>query len=418
LHSVPIDVSIIIANKYKIRRIGARVGRILFGSEFGANLGHIYPMLRIANELTKQNHEIIFAARDVRKTREAIRDMPYQVIQAPFWLNHENPKIGSAPTPSYADVIVRQGFGEYSALMGACGAWRDMLDLVAPDLIIADHSPGLSLVARGRFPMINFGNGFTLPPAHLESYPTILAKASQIMSQDLILENVNKVMTALSLKELSFLPQIFETEGQYVVTVDELDPYAYCREFPAIGPLEDCVSPAPKPAEAHVFLYMASGAKGLKQALAALKKSRVRTTAFVRGARQDLLQAYQSDQMTMLTKPADFKEIIPKSSLIVHSGGGGTSTSCLMTGRPQLTFPQHLETATNTRLMSQVGVGQGISDKVSVSDLAGHIRKLSQDSKMLDKALKLSEVIAKKDYTGALDKIMSHANLLARGAGS
>ncbi|WP_025900179.1 hypothetical protein [Sneathiella glossodoripedis] len=218
------------------------MGRVLFGSEFGANLGHIYPMKRIADRLHANGHEIVFAVRNLIQTKRAFKGTDYKLVQAPFWLNLPGKDINRMPTPSYADVMTRQGFGFKENLSGFFGAWADLTELVKPDVVIADHSPGLSAAIRRRYPMINFGNGFTLPPSHLEEYPPVIATGKPLAPQSKLLDIFNEALSGIGAMPLEFLPQIFDTEGQYVCTVPQLDPYASYRKEQQIGPIEDSLN--------------------------------------------------------------------------------------------------------------------------------------------------------------------------------
>lgn len=173
------------------------MGRVLFGSEFGANLGHIYPMKRIADRLHANGHEIVFAVRNLIQTKRAFKGTDYKLVQAPFWLNLPGKDINRMPTPSYADVMTRQGFGFKENLSGFFGAWADLTELVKPDVVIADHSPGLSAAIRRRYPMINFGNGFTLPPSHLEEYPPVIATGKPLAPQSKLLDIFNEAYRVL-----------------------------------------------------------------------------------------------------------------------------------------------------------------------------------------------------------------------------
>lgn len=385
------------------------MGRILFGSEFGANLGHIYPMLRVADVLSAQGHEIIFAARDVTQTYAAVTEKGYKVVPAPYWINPPIPNLRNIATPSYADVLVRQGFGHRGNLAAMFSAWAHLINFLKPDLVIADHSPGMSLAARNVVPMINMGNGFTLPPTDIETYPPIIARGKTLLPQARLLSIINDVLRENGRHILDAVPQIFDTEGQYVCTVPQLDPYAHVSPRLTVGPLEKNMEFMPLPDMPHVFVYMAYEGKTQANLLAALEKTGMSATVFMREAPHAILDRYQSAQIEMLDRPADFAEILPKSSLVIHSGGGGTATACLMTGRPQLTFPTHSETMLNSKLMAAAGVAKAFHSNISPELLITYIEDAVADEAMRTRAVAVAKELSNGDWRSALQKITAHA---------
>ena len=375
------------------------MARILFGSEFGANLGHIYPMLRLADQLRgRGQHEIIFAVRSLTQAAAKIHTRGYPVIQGPYWLPPPAPELNGQPTARYTDVLARQGFGFPGILTSMTQGWKDLVDVVKPDLVIADHSPGLSFATRGRVPMVNFGNGFTLPPSNVKTFPFMLQGTKPLMSETDLLGVFNKVAETVQLKRLDYLPQIFDTEKQYVVTVPELDPYARVRGGGWVGPLEDHVDPCPPAANPHIFLYMAHRAKGAEKIVEAVRLSKIPATLFVRDAPENFYQKYDSDLMKMLRQPADFKEVIPASSLVIHSGGGGTATTCLLSGRPQVIAPTHLETSLSCRLLQARGVAQQVNLKMPLEQLVSIVNKMATDKAVQSRSTELAQRLATEDW--------------------
>ncbi len=389
------------------------MGRILFGSEFGANLGHIYPMLRLADRLQKRGqHEIIFAVRNPLQATEKVKSHGYKVIQAPFWTVPAIKDINKLPTARYTDVLARQGFGLTGRLENMASAWIDLVQSMEIDLVIADHSPCLSFAMRGVCPMINMGNGFTLPPSSVDEYPRLQKSANLIVDEKMLLGVFQDAAEKLGVRSIEKLPQIFETEGAFVVTVPEMDAYADMRTEQYVGPIEDHLEPCDDLADPNIFLYMAYTAKGTTKTVEAVKRSGVPATLFVRAAPKEFLDKYQSDKMKMLQEPASFSEVIPASSLIIHSGGGGTSTTCMLAGRPQMIFPSHLETRLNCHSITRQKVGQRISTDTPVDVLAKQIKMAAEDSQLQERALHLAKKLDGEDWKNGLDTICDRAEEL------
>lgn len=144
----------------------------------------------------------------------------------------------------------------------------------------------------------------------------------------------------------------------------------------------------------------------------ALQEVGVKTTAFVRDAHNNTIKAFNQGNIEMLTQPADFSEIIPKASLVIHSGGGGTSTACLMTGRPQITFPTHSETGLNSKLMKEHGCAVPVSNQIELEPLVKLLKKVINESRLKSNATKVAQQLAKGSWKNALDTITEHAEQL------
>lgn len=388
------------------------MARIVFGWEFGASLGHVYPLLRVADALKSRGHEVIFVCRDVERSFDVIKARGYTLIQAPFWKNPPLRNLRSIPTPSYADVLARQGFAYRKTLRSMMSAWDDILTLLKPDLIIADHSPGLNLAVRGSIPIINIGNGFTLPPTEMESFPQIITKGKSLVSEQRLLEMFNDLHRERGKPLMSKLPEIFDTEGQFVCTLPQLDPYQEQRVQPLCGPLEEGMSYVPMPEKEHIFLYMANEAEDSEVALQAVRDSGCSATIYIRGASAERRRKYASETIQMLDKPVDFSEMLPKASLVIHSGGGGTATSCLMTGRPQITFPRQSEASLSGKLLIKQGLGHPIPPSVKKEKLTDIIQKTLGDQDLLKRCLSVAEEISRGDWQQALEKVTYRAEEL------
>lgn len=391
------------------------MARILFGWEFGASLGHIYPLLRIADQLAERGHEPVFAARDVVMSQDVVRKAGYKMVQAPHWRNPPIPNIRSIPTPSYADVLIRQGFGDAKVVGAMMAAWDDLFTLVAPDFIIADHSPGLSLAARGKIPMANIGNGFTLPPTDMETYPAIISKGKPLGDQGELLALFNDVQKAQGAPLLDRVSQVFDTEGQFVCTLPQLDPYSNYRKSDVIGPLEEALGPAPEPDTPHVFFYMANEAVDSPVVLEGLIKSEIPASVYWRGASEERRKKYQVSQITMLSEPVAFSKMLPKTSMVIHSGGAGTATACLMTGRLQIMFPRQSEASLNGRMLKRQGIASVPPRGVSADQLAKGLLALQRDRAMADRALNIADELADGDFGHALETITDFADSYCAG---
>src|SRR3546814_11360747 len=93
---------------------------------------------------------------------------------------------------AYSDIMVYCGFGRLESLFTATLAWRTVFDQLRPDLIVCDHSPIVCFAAYGRTPVVQVGDGFTLPPAAGDSFPRFQAKNQAPVPDDTTVPGVNE----------------------------------------------------------------------------------------------------------------------------------------------------------------------------------------------------------------------------------
>ena len=189
------------------------------GWESGAGFGHVAPMRLVARALLARGHKPVMALRDVVEPAPMLKDEPYPILHGPFW-GRAAMGLGGKPfsAATFADILAVGGFGnadELSAMMKACDA---LIDVVRPDLVIAEYAPMLALAARGRVPAILFGTGFTVPPADLPVYPRIQAKVPHTMLQEKVLAVVQEVQKRRGKPVPKTLPEILACDRRFPCT--------------------------------------------------------------------------------------------------------------------------------------------------------------------------------------------------------
>ena len=162
----------------------------LFAWELGSNLGHASPIAAIARTLVDDGVRIAVAGRELENLSIAFAGLDVIQLQAPIWPRHHH--FGNEETQaSFLDILVDAGFGDPAKLAAVVSAWRALIALIRPDVIISDHSPGL-LVAMygGNIPVVSIGTGYTMPPLDLDRFPPIRADRSPIANEAQILASV------------------------------------------------------------------------------------------------------------------------------------------------------------------------------------------------------------------------------------
>ena len=110
-------------------------------------------------------------------------------------------------------------------------AWRSLIDLIGPDLIIFDHSPTAPARRAGsKARRVLLGNSFSSPPdcaAMPDLRPWLPADPKTLFqSEELVLENVNRVLCHRGKGTLARLGQLYgEVDLVVLTTLAEFDHY-------------------------------------------------------------------------------------------------------------------------------------------------------------------------------------------------
>jgi len=142
---------------------------VLFVWELGGGLGHLMQMLPLAEDLAKRGYRVFVALRDLDRAAAVFARAGVSFLQAPIWLSGA---VQFARPVTFAQMLANVGFGSDVALFARAWAWRHLLELVRPDLVIFDHAPTALLASRG-LPVRRalLGSGFCCPPDHADGAP-------------------------------------------------------------------------------------------------------------------------------------------------------------------------------------------------------------------------------------------------------
>jgi UDP:flavonoid glycosyltransferase YjiC (YdhE family) len=327
------------------------MARVLFVWELGGAYGHLARQLPVALELRARGHEPVFVVRDLMAAESLLTPHGFDVLQAPLWLG----KVGNLPPAlNYAEMLMRFGYLHPAALTGICRAWRHLLGLLQPALLVMDHAPTALLATRGMHAArLNLGDGFCIPPPTRPLPPFVWWQAGDPAraqtSEQQVLAGANRVLQVLDAPPLGALADLAHCDAQLLCTFAELDHY---RDRPAasfIGPVfalgQGTDLPWSKGEGPRVFAYLNPAYPELDAVLRALHGSSARVLAHVPGAAPDALHRFSSERMQFSHVPLDIGAMCAQCDLAVGHGGAGTVAAMLLAGKPQLLLPMHMEQA-------------------------------------------------------------------------
>jgi hypothetical protein len=332
----------------------------LFAWELGGNLGHAFPMAAVARRLLadSQDLRIVVAGCDLAPVMLAFAGMPVTVLQAPTWPDRRH--FGNQETQAnYLDVLVAAGFADPGKLAAMVAAWRGLLDLLRPDIIIADHSPALQVACYGSaVPLVAIGTPYTLPPLDYGQFPPLRADRAPITSEASVLQVALPVVKANGSGPPPNLPALFRTPHRFVFGFPELDPYRAMRQEPLHlppEPLPEFIEAGPEP---RLFAYLGTDAPGFDLIAQALGDIEMPTSAYLRGDIGPLAQFLRLRGVEVYDAPPRLADVLPTVSHVFHGGGATTALAAIAAGRPQLVMPQHGETLTTLRMLDGLGVAR------------------------------------------------------------
>lgn len=357
------------------------MSRLLYAWELGDNLGHVGPFEPVLSALEKRGHEVLLAARDTGACARLLGARG-NWVQAPLVAERQI----SEPPINYADLLLRFGYDDPAALLGLLAAWRQLLWLAQPELVLADHAPTALLAARslGMSAML-FGSGFHVPPLR-DPFPSL--RPWQSLPDTVLagcdakaLRNINLALTTLGCAPLSRLSDMFAVVEDALLTLPELDHYPergparYWGVIPASGANHSPPWPGGK---GRIFAYLRRGNPHYRHALAALAQSGCAVVAYLpdQGTKpDDRLPA----NITVSREPLDLARLAREADIALLHAGAASVTAFLLAGKPVLCLPNHLEQYLTAVRIQSMGAGLLIAPDADAALIAKGIARLIEE---------------------------------------
>jgi len=379
------------------------VGTVLLGWELGDGLGHVVKLLEIAQELAAHGHTPVLALKDLAVARALLRDVPFQILQAPVWWQ---PVPNSFRASSYADILALKGYADADGLTLMVGAWEALLEHIRADLVVCDFAPTLCLAAYGVMPSLVIGIGFAVPPAQGEEFPPLGPRFGTIMPTSRLLGVVREVQRRRHRPAPETLPALVAGSARFVHTVPEIDAYRATRTDAVVEPLRPPGPPLPPPATDSFFAYLNAEYPGVGLILPQLAASGFHGAAYVRGAPARLVDAARRAGVVIHDEPVPLTSALAHCSVVIHHGGLNTAEAALAAGRPQLTLPIHLEHILTARALEDLGVGRSLTGHYAVRAVADLLRAVSAPGGCSQRALAFAQTVETRHYQGCLSKML------------
>ena len=368
------------------------MSRILLTWELGENLGHFSAIIPLAYELRKRGHEPVLCLRDLSRVATLVKGAEFPLLQAPIW--SETPS--TTPPLTYAEILLSFGFNDAEALRSMFNAWRNLLLLTAPDLMIFDHSPTALLASRELpFPRALIGTGFFSPP-RMSPFPPMrwwLQHSHQqiVESEASILSTVNIALIKHGMKPLNQLHEIFDVEEDFLCTYQEFDPYPQRDKNERYWGGKYLVGSGCDPIwysgnAKRVFVYLDKNYNDLEKVLQTLAESSLRILVYAPSFPQQLVIRYQSENIIFATERINLGKLAGQCDVGICHANHGTTSALLMAGIPLLLLPiqlEHFLTAVNVQKM---GAGLVVHPEAPAKDYATPLQRLLNEAEFTSQA--------------------------------
>lgn len=341
------------------------MARILLGWELGTGLGHIANLLPVAQAMAECGHEPILVLQDVVGAWPLVSNTGFKVFPAPvFFGRSHHPEKG---TRCYVDLLASHGYNDPEALEPMVQAWRELIEIIQPHLVVAEHAPTLCLACYGQVPVINLGTGFTVPCEQDGVFPVLNPDVPELAQFDRVSRVIDSVLRRIGRTPPSpAIRAVLGDEGLTIV-VAELDPYRKNRKHAALGPLWPMPEAPPLPDAPACLVYLPADHPRLESLLVGLAGLPMPGVAYVRDATPQIIDWLRSTPLEIATHPLDLDVLLPSISVVLHHGGVGLSQRCLASGRPQVIVPIYLEQDLNCTAMQELGVALRLGTTIDPS---------------------------------------------------
>lgn len=359
--------------------------------ELGGGLGHITSLRRVGQELTARGHTVFAAVRDLRWAHKIFDGSEIQPLQAPF-----KQRANSSSTNrilSYAHILRNTSFGNADELSGLADAWRNLIELLQPDVILFNHSPTALLASRA-FSAKRFivGTGFEFPP-DTNPLPVIRpcedpAALSIADDEAAIIENANSILNKWLAAPILSLSQLYHPiDGVYLFSIPELDTFGPREGVHYLGIDSRIAGEIPQwPAgEGKRVLAYLKPFKCLETLLQILSQMPVQTLIYAPEVGESIKQKYEGKAVRFAPNPIDLNAAAKQCDAAILNGTNATVGQILMAGIPMLNIPLVLEQDYNSRAVQRLGAGL-IASPNRPAELAARVTDLFTSEQLYENA--------------------------------
>ncbi len=404
------------------------MSRVFCAWELGGGTGHLHFLGAIGQALRARGHDITYVLKDLVTASRFSAFSDAQLLQAPLYnrVSHLPPAI------NYAETLNRVGYLDVDALTTLIGAWRELLRLVGPDLVLADHSPTALIAARlENLPAATVGSGFSSPPRvspmpGMQPWRDIPADVL-LKSEDAVLGRLNQALDRHGGARLQGLSDIFDQDGTFLCVLPEFDHYDRpVREGPAapdaraapeyFGPL-DLPSdggeiPWPSVAGDRVFVYYRTSYPHFGSLMGQLAALGLPTLVVADDASPAAIARFSTDSLHIVTGQVDLDAVARTCRVAVVAGGLGGTTRLALGGCPLVMLPVVVEQSQLAYRVARAGLGVMMIPEKENNDFGALVRRVLERPEFAERARAVAQRYSGLDPARQISAIVDRCESL------
>ena len=382
--------------------------RALLTWELGSG-GHFVPTLRLAAALKRRGLGVDFAALRPHAIPASERSFD-RLFQAPVLPRTTRIERHFGPmgpvARSYVEVLMDHEFDLPLVACRQVQAWRSLLDLARPDILIADFSPGAVLAARNRIPTVAFGSPFCVPSADKGRFPPFFPEHPVSIENEIaVLEGIRAALEEQGGPGVNDLVEAIVPPAQFPQGFTELDPYAACRSEELFPPIvEQCAVDAR--AGTDVLVFLPRDLKTYPAIIEALLALDGPVRIDDRDMHPDTRRRLSEGGVRIEPEIFDSNKIASCASVVVSHGGFHTVVRALLAGVPQVVIAGDAEKLVHAQVLQRLGVGVGLNlNRLTSLALQDAIKTVAHDPKYAGKARALAPEFRRRHIGDTIEAI-------------
>ncbi len=351
---------------------------ILIAWELGGGLNHLVRTSALAREFSAKGFHVVVALRDLRHSAFVNWPPGTELQQAPL----PRHTMAFEASSNYTEILFSSGYHDRDVLAAMVVGWSQLVERVEPAVVVVDHAPTASLVARlADIPLARMGTGFFAPPA-VSPFPPF-RRADTVDRQRLqaaevsVLAAINHVAGACGVA-FKRIADAIQPDLDLLTCWPELDHYAGMRPPNAAAEFvfhERISTPAPpvqwpQRGRTRVLAYLTANYSALHEVVDVLRRSDVATVAYILGASASTLPGGSADNFHLREALFDPKTAMPECDVFVCHAGNGTLAFAHDAGKPALMLPHTMEQAVYATRVEEAGAGVSIDPPTAKADFA------------------------------------------------
>ncbi len=337
--------------------------------ELGGGLGHILKMRPVAQALVQRGHRVVAILKDVVRGHYFFDPLGIPCLPAPIQQRPPANQFGAAHT--FGHVLHDSGFSNAKSLQARASSWRQLYELIQPDLVLCDHSPTALLAARA-FPCrrVVMGTGFACPShcaEFLDWRPSLGADRDKLNQDDAaVVACVNQVLSNWNCPPLSHLTDLYSDADEVLLfTFEELDPFAprSDQRYWGIWPEPGGATPQWPVGNGPKVLAYLKPFPSQRALLEELSGRNIPTILFAPQVPVEMRKRFDNSSLQFVDEPMDLTVAAKQCDFAILNGTNATTAAILLAGKPILQIPLMLEQRLTTERNIQHGMAIGGSDQ-------------------------------------------------------